>query len=109
MVLLKYNTNNNDEKNSTNNSNNDPRQTIKHIQRLYFNKCSNEFYSALLVQQQQHQKQQQQQKEGQHQEEEVGEGGLRVFTIDTNPLPAGVYFLNFGRAGEWVTERVVVL
>ena len=73
MVLLKYNTNNNDEKNSTNNSNNDPRQTIKHIQRLYFNKCSNEFYSALLVQQQQHQKQQQQQKEGQHQEEEEEE------------------------------------
>ncbi len=45
----------------------------------------------------------------QHQEEEVGEGGLRIFTVATNPLPAGVYFLNFGRGGEWVTERVVVL
>lgn len=45
----------------------------------------------------------------QHQEEEVGEGGLRIFTIDTNPLPAGVYFLNFGRAGEWVTERIIVI
>jgi len=45
----------------------------------------------------------------QHQEEVVGEGVLRIFSIDTNPLPAGVYFLNFGRAGGWVTERVIVL
>lgn len=45
----------------------------------------------------------------QHQEEEVGEGGLRIFTVDTASLSAGVYFLNFGRGGEWVTERVIVL
>lgn len=44
-----------------------------------------------------------------HQEEEVGEGGLRLFTVDTSLLPAGVYFLNFGRKGSWVAERIIVL
>ena len=64
LVLLKYNNgqydasppNNNYGANtegttstSCSNSSNDARQTLKHVQRLYFGNCGQEFYGALLV------------------------------------------------------------
>ncbi|MEO0874531.1 MAG: S8/S53 family peptidase [Bacteroidota bacterium] len=43
-----------------------------------------------------------------HQEIIVGEVGFRRFTIDASNLPAGTYFLRFGRDDAWAEEKVVV-
>ncbi len=43
-----------------------------------------------------------------HKEIMVGEVGFRRFTIDASTLPAGTYFLRFGRDDSWVEEKVVV-
>jgi len=43
-----------------------------------------------------------------HQEIIVGEVGFRRFTIDARNLPAGTYFLRFGRDDAWAEEKVVV-
>ena len=43
-----------------------------------------------------------------HQEVQVGEVGFRRFNVDVSTLPAGAYFLRFGRGDAWVGEKVVV-
>ena len=43
-----------------------------------------------------------------HQEVIVGEVGFRRFTMDASTLPAGTYFLRFGRDNDWAEEKVVV-
>jgi len=50
LVLLKYSPSSNNNNHETNNQmKNDARQTLKHVQRLYFQKSSQEFYEALMT------------------------------------------------------------
>ena len=53
LVLLKYSDTNKDDRKS----NNDARQTLRHVQRLYFSTCGKEFYKALVMTVQQKQQQ----------------------------------------------------
>ncbi len=53
LVLLKYGDNNKDDRKS----NNDAKQTLRHVQRLYFSTCEKEFYKALVMAVQQKQEQ----------------------------------------------------
>jgi hypothetical protein len=38
---------------------------------------------------------------------EVGTVGIRSFDLEVSDYPSGIYFIRFGREGEWVSRQVV--